>query len=452
MDISAGRDAELIDSIAASQRVVAAAEAATAADMLEFVELRRSAATLKLGGTKAGDLEAECAAHELSLALALPVGSIYLQLAHARRVRAELPAVWAAWLKGDLTSAKVTRIDEACDRLTVASSRALLDESVLSVARAKTPGQLQSWLTRFVARVEADRARERARKARRGRYVSVKPDYDAMSWVNAHLSSLDAAEIDTRLSAFARAMGAADDRTLDQRRSDAFRDLLLGRVANGYAPRDGDTGSRLPSTVIGVVVPIQSLIGDCDLPGETLDRSMSVPADDVRERAAEPGTLFWRLVTDRLGNLLDATELGRFASHKLGFALKARDGTSVFPTSNVPSMRCDVDHTIAHCDHPHCTDPRHGPTQAANLGLLDRRAHNLKTAGAISLRQPRPGVFQWTTQTGHHYTHTADALPVADWDEPDTLIGMQWTDRDRGDPCVDQDTWNECWDPDWEAA
>ena len=33
------------------------------------------------------------------------------------------------------------------------------------------------------------------------------------------------------------------------------------------------------------------------------------------------------------------------------------------------------------------------------------------------MRQPEPGVFQWSTRTGHHYTHTADPLPAAEWED-----------------------------------
>ncbi|MET1037522.1 MAG: hypothetical protein ABW075_04560, partial [Aeromicrobium sp.] len=33
-----------------------------------------------------------------------------------------------------------------------------------------------------------------------------------------------------------------------------------------------------------------------------------------------------------------------------------------------------------------------------------------------NLRQPTPGVFEWTTRTGHTYTRHPDPLPTADWD------------------------------------
>ncbi|MFI5425868.1 hypothetical protein [Aeromicrobium sp. UC242_57] len=78
----------------------------------------------------------------------------------------------------------------------------------------------------------------------------------------------------------------------------------------------------------------------------------------------------------------------------------------MFPTSSVPARMCDTDHT----------EPWPADTNAANTGPLNRRAHNLKTEGLITLRQPQPGTFQWTTHTGHTYTQTPDPVPTAGWD------------------------------------
>lgn len=86
-------------------------------------------------------------------------------------------------------------------------------------------------------------------------------------------------------------------------------------------------------------------------------------------------------------------------------AIRFRDGTSVFPTSTVPASDCDTDHTMA---YP-------AATTAANLGALHRRAHRLKTAGTLSVTQTEPGIFDWTTSTGHHYQRSPDPLPAQLW-------------------------------------
>ena len=131
-----------------------------------------------------------------------------------------------------------------------------------------------------------------------------------------------------------------------------------------------------------------------------------MPASYLRSLALRTGTLFWRLLTDERGNLLDVVRIGRFATGDLGMALRFRDGTSVFPTSTVPANDCDYDHTEA---YP-------APTTATNLGALHRRAHRLKTEGLLSVRQTRPGTFTWDTSTGHTYTRKPEPLPTTGWD------------------------------------
>ena len=201
---------------------------------------------------------------------------------------------------------------------------------------------------------------------------------------------------DRKLTGAAHALPADDDRTIDQARADLLTDTLLGR-------REGGLGYR---AVIGITVPLSSLMGFSDSPGELTDRSATIPAHIIRAAMADESSLLYRLVTDDIGNLMTVTWLGRFAPTRLNQVLEFRDGTSVFPTSSVPARMCDTDHS----------DPWPAETSAANTGPLNRRAHNLKTEGHLRLRQPAPGVFEWTTSTGHTYSRTPDPLPIADWD------------------------------------
>ena len=94
--------------------------------------------------------------------------------------------------------------------------------------------------------------------------------------------------------------------------------------------------------------------------------------------------MFYRLLTDPLGRILDVTEAGRFPSTKLRIAVQARDGTCQVPTCSRPATECDLDH-----EQPH---PR-GPTSADNLRPLCRRHHRMKThldtdPTMLSMRQP----------------------------------------------------------------
>ena len=398
-------DAELVDLVTRADRVRNSLDAQQAAHMLTYVDNARVAGE-RLAGERAGRLETSAAAHELSLALKLPVGTVESTLAMARRVRSTMATVWAGWHGGDISTHKIRLIDQAAARLTYPTSISDLDVAAAEKAPAKTPGQLRSWLDRFIENLEAGAAAERHRRAVKDRRVWVQPAGDGMSWVTALIPTLAAAAIDARLDATARTMPSSDPRTHEQKRADIFTEALLGTATDG-----AKSSSGAPSTTIGVIVPIQSLMGLSDAPGELADRSASVPASLIRSHAVQPGTLFWRLITDKTGNLLDAKKMGRFATGNLGQAIRFRDGTSVFPTSVVPAERCDIDHSEA---WP-------APTTAANLGPLHRKAHSLKTEGLLSVRQPEPGTFIWETRTGHTYQHRADPLPVTQWEQPDAF-------------------------------
>lgn len=410
-------DSVLIDRLVTRQQGIHASECAQVIDMLSFVADARSRGQ-EFAGERAGKLEAEAALHELSLAMKVPVGSLQGALAAARFARTKLPCVWEAWESGTIGAFHVGAIVDKAHRLKRAGSINRLDNEVVVIASDRTVTQLRRWLARFVDRVEPDMCDKRHREACRERRVYVEVGDDGMSWLSALLPSTEASAIGALLEAAARGMGS-DDRTHDQKRADAFSDLLLGNTSD-------EAGQKQSRVDIGVVVPIQSLMGLSDAPGETIDRSASVPASYIRSLALRRDTLFWRLLTDQRGNLLDVTRIGRFATGGLGMALRFRDGTSVFPTSIVPADDCDYDHTEA---FP-------APTTAANLGSLHRRAHRLKTEGLLSVRQTEPGTFSWKTSTGHTYLRNSEPLPTATWDatpwfEPQLLQAVE-EEMDRG--------------------
>ena len=190
-----------------------------------------------------------------------------------------------------------------------------------------------------------------------------------------------------------RVRHAGDDRTHAQACAALLSGLLLG------SPDDA-TGANGVRTVIGITVPVTTILGTSDAPGELADRSATVPADVVRDKALEPGTLFHRLLTDEHAHLLDVTHLGRFAPESIRTALWFRDGTTTFPTSTVAADRCDVDHVTA---WP-------APTRGDNLAPVHRQAHRLKTAGHYTVRRRGRG-WEWTTGTGHTYRRDPDPLP-----------------------------------------
>lgn len=361
--------AMILDEIARLEVERARTEAKIVRRMLDFADLRRRESALAIDPV-IGRLEASFAADELSLVLLQPTMTVQCRLAEARRVRGMLPQVWDAWQRGEIDQYRVRLVAEAADKLQNALSLIELDMNAVAFASSHTPSRLKAWLRRFVARVEPDGQKKRTRTELEKRGVYVDHDSDGVSWVHALIPSTDASRIDKLLTSLARGLGASDKRTLGQRRADLFADLLLGRLDQQGA----STGRSHGGAVIGVTIPITSLAGFDDTPGESFDRRLTLPAEMVRALAAEPGTIFYRLLTDPLGRLLDVTEIGRFPSRKLRIALNVRDGMCAFPTCSVPAENCDADH-----NEP---VPR-GPTVASNLKHLCRRHHRMKTFGIV---------------------------------------------------------------------
>lgn len=360
--------ARILDEIGQLETERAQIEARIARRMLDFSDLRRRESELALDPV-IGKLEASFAADELSIVLLQPTMTVQRRLSEARRVRGLLPQVWAAWQRGVIDQFRVRHISEAVDKLTNNLSIIELDYRVVDYAAAHTPSQLKAWLLRFVARSEPDKHGERAKSELERRCVYVDHEPDGVSWIHALIPSIEASRIDALLTALAK-QSPVDDCTLAQRRADLFADLLLGRVDLAGAP----TGRSHGGAVIGVTVPITTLCGFDNTPGESFDRRFSLPADMVRELAAEPGTLFYRLLTDPLGHLLDVTEIGRYPSRKLRHTLDMRDGMCAFPTCSVQAVNCDADHDLP--------VPR-GPTTAGNLKNLCRRHHRMKTFDVV---------------------------------------------------------------------
>jgi hypothetical protein len=320
-------------------------------------------------------------ADELSLLLRDQPYQVRCLLARTRRLANGLPTVWDAFQCGDVDAEQIRVIDRVARRVTEAATLAAIDDQVIEAARTRTPKQLHLWLLRLVVRLEPLAFEQRHRRALAERRVTVVQGADGMGYVTGEVSATDAATIDGTLAATARNLGADDPRTEQQRRSDLFADLLLGRLTfddadesdrdeSGEEPDghhsqpaemvepewleieniDSDTGELLGTRLqrvdadgepvgepvdavthrppgqaakvvrrprklrIGVVVPLSSLLSDCDTPAELGDRSGFVPGEMLRQQIAEAihsngrdQVLFTRLLTDDRGRLLDTT-------------------------------------------------------------------------------------------------------------------------------------------------
>lgn len=393
MELVLDHGTAMLDRMSVLQRRIARLEAELAKEMLDFTDRRRRESE-RHDNPALARLEAGFAADEIGVALKMSTKRVQDSVAQARRIRGTMPFVWASWRRGDIDRLAVWKIDQAASRLTSKLSVAELDDRAVAYAATHTTRQLQSWLNRFVARTEPNQHNTRRRRAFKDRYVAIDHDPDGVAWIRGLTSTTDASQIDGFLTKLARAIGSEDLRTMDQRRADLYADLLLGRITIGGAKTGRGSG-----VTIGVTVPISTLMGVDDTPGELLDRSAAIPAEAVRELCRQEGTLFYRLLTDPAGNLLDVTEIGRYPSTKLRYALEMRDGQCRFPNCTAPAERSDKDHDLPLPE---------GPTEADNLKSLCRRHHRIKTHG-IAHTINQGGRYRWRMPTGS--VHDCPPMP-----------------------------------------
>jgi len=362
--------AVILDEIAVLEIERARLESRIAQRMLDFADLRRRQSESADNPT-VGRLQASFAADELALVLRQPTRVVQCRLAETRRVRGLLPRTWLAFRGGEIDGFRVKLISAGADKLAHPDSVVALDEKVADHAASHTTSQTKAWLRRFTARVEPEGQLDRSKREWSRRSVWFDHDPDGVSWLHAMMPTTDAIRLDGLLTGLGKkASENKADVTIEQARADFLADLLLGRRDLAGAP----TGRVHGGATIAITVPVTSLAGLDDEPGESFDGQFALPAELVRELAAEPGTLFYRVMTDPLGNVLDVNEIGRFPSRRLNAALQLRDGTCAFWTCSRPAVECDNDHVEAY--------PR-GPTQGSNLKVLCRRHHRMKTFGIV---------------------------------------------------------------------
>ena len=305
-----------------------------------------------------------------------------------------------------------------------------VQEQVLGGAARRTPAQLARDVAREVVARDPEGAREHHQVGLARRRVDApKVLPDGMAGVWAVLPAIGAARLDSALDSLARgARAAGDERTLDQLRADLLVDFTVGDVegtaacaaltpradaACGCRPAAADGDSRTPGatgavgplprevfrgtagrTEIRVTVGLSTLLGVDDAPAE-LDRYGPITADAARALAR--GGVWRRIVTDPLtGRVLDVGRTRYRPPADLITHVQARDGTCAGPQCSARAESCDLDHTVEY-------HRKGGPTSATNLGPLCPREHQVKTDGGFHLTQTEPGVFEWTTPTGHRY-------------------------------------------------
>src|SRR6478752_4631300 len=225
------------------------------------------------------------AVHNVSLGVASH------QLVVACALRERLPRVADVFAAGHISYRVVNAI--------VGRTRLIKDPAAMGKVDAEVAAEVIGWGALSVAKTEAaidywvDRydpnALVRTELSARGRHVDVVPTDGGtgLAWIEGTLFSTDAAALDKRLDAMARAVCEADPRTLEQRRADALGALAHGgdRLACGCDDPDCSAGRDAApgATVVHVIAEERSLADDTPVQLDGEEPPRTGPDKPLRE-------------------------------------------------------------------------------------------------------------------------------------------------------------------------
>jgi hypothetical protein len=275
---------------------------------------------------------------------------------------------------------------------------------VLPAAETLTSTQFGRVAARVLERMQPVPLAERAAVGFAKRRVVLNPDIDGMAWLSAYLKADDAQAIYDRLSRIAKnldhddaaegvpgAAGSVDaERTKDQRRADAYRDLLL----DGIGPNGLGHGIR---GTVHLTVPALTLLGRSDEPA-ILEGYGPIDPETAR-RIAGTASSWTRILTHpETGCRLSMGRDQYAPPADMRRYLQARDQTC-------QGIGCNRRATLSEIDHTRAWNTG-GETNVDNLVHLCTPCHRLKHQTSFTTRQGPGGQLTWTTPGGKSYTST----------------------------------------------
>lgn len=318
----------------------------------------------------------------------------------ARVLVAHLPNTISALATGEISAAHATVIAK---ETATAIRNGLSDEAVFRVeqtalahAEFHTPGQVATKVKTTIAKLAPEEFEEIVDRARDTRRVSCYPEADGMATVVAILPAEDAQTVMKSIEAYILKRNQDDELdaewsmlSADMKRADALTFIAsqaLASMADDVRPH------RRPITV-SVAIDLPTLLGLAENPGQLAGYG-AIPASVARRLAADGN--WQRFISDpTTGNLLDFGREKYTPPQELVDYLLARDRICRFPGCRRTGQGSDI-------DHAHSWESG-GETNPANLGLLCRRHHRMKTHGGWSLESNPDGSCLWKSPKGKSF-------------------------------------------------
>ena len=342
----------------------------------------------------------------------------------ARVLVSHLPNTISALSTGEISAAHATVIAK---ETATAIRNGLSDEAVFRVeqtalahAEFHTPGQVATKVKTTIAKLAPEEFEEIVDRARDSRRVSCYPEADGMATVVAILPAEDAQTVMKSIEAFIVKRNREEEscRCVDQEgavvgssnncpqhnlhnesewsllSADMKRaDALTFIASQALASMADDVRTHRRPITISVAIDLPTLLGLAENPGQLAGYG-AIPASVARRLAADGN--WQRFISDpATGNLLDFGREKYTPPQELVDFLLARDRICRFPGCRRIGQSSDIDHAQSW--------ESGGETNPANLGLLCRRHHRMKTHGGWSLESNPDGSCLWRSPKGKSF-------------------------------------------------
>jgi hypothetical protein len=296
----------------------------------------------------------------------------------------DLPAVRDAIVDGVLTEEHGRVLARLVGKIEPTSLLASQPE-LIEVARRTEPDQLANYVRHLIATWCEPVLEAEQESAENARFFQMRNNHNGRWSGRFDVPDAVAEVIKTVIEPLARRAGDADERSMGQRRADAFEDVFL--LAHRYADLPDAGGSRPRLTYVVPAgwglrwpSPVSRALGADALPsaGFFIDLNQHPGADCAAGPWTGPTTRtqiatllcdaqIERVVLDEHGQVISLTTLTDQITAGQRRAVAARDRCCVAKGCSKPPAFCDIHHLRARADG--------GPTELGNLVLLCRRHH-----------------------------------------------------------------------------
>ncbi len=263
----------------------------------------------------------------------------------------------------------------------------------------RTITQIRNRVHYVLTKVLASEKDERFKKRHRQRRVSTTDTGDGMAALTIDTDAVSVRLAEARLDMLARHFRKrGDPRTLEQLATDLAVGLLTGTGPEISTDQQVGNWAR---PVINVTVPIQTLMGLSDEPGQM--GQTTLPASLVRRVAEDPDSTWHRLLTDPHRHGIELSTESYKPTGPISREVIALQPTCFASTCPKPACECELDHNEPHPE---------GETRTGNLGPGCKRHHTSKHGPGASLTRNRDGSLRYRLRSGMTHLISPAAVPV----------------------------------------